>query len=957
MPLRYDAIEVRPPQGGALLSNLSDDRTAIANYVNKLNCRRYLDRELRREGHDYFAGNTETEIGNQPFPYGPGTDIALGGNWGAGPDVITVHKGWSYIYNGGAAELEATNGEEGPTITGGVLFQALTDEIYVISAEAEGEPRTYELIEYAPITLIHEARRPNGQKAIIVGTPTTLYRYFTLENGDVYEDDVYEDFPTDPDGPCFFGDLGDWIIIADGFDPEAQRWEAVSINGWSVFNNGRDPECSYRVEDLTTKNVYELRETGVASVGCIAEFFGIQMMADISEIQSEKLLVLFDPIGVRRSGAMLGVIESLSVFTTTQDFFSASDVGRTIILEDDNVAIDIGPPFIDARNVNLVGPLATLRPPQRFTVRTKASQIGSLFSGTTGISGTQLDGSPDVAASAPIFALAMEGKRLRYVNGWGAVILTFTDTTHVTLDDIAPEDFTALSFFIVTEPEQASDDFKVTAPAPIFTADMVGRVISWEDGTVRRIVSFIDSTHVYVESDMAIASDIIGIENPATYAAYTEKQFINRVQYRLMWSMNELPTRFAPIYKGSMEAGNYILKLDQPAKSVVIGDQLIIAGAGAAGGNLIANVLYVAANRVIALDERAQTTCRSVPVTKADAASSIVGYDDIQDDSSAIIKMLELDGVLVIYKDTALAFARYRGVIEAPFAITLRRMSQSKSLFYRNTLVLVNNAEHLYAGRNSFYRLTLTDQFPREVPELEVCKNKFFGVATLENSKWIFAANNILTKEIFFNFPYTGDDRVLCYDYLTPSAPTVSTSDLLISAASAVKRPVSGAVVGETPDWFIMGTPRGVVLLYGSITTAESGVFAGALNIFYRREFNPYSATKISYPSRLKSGLSAFGSASSEKDIRAFVPILSSKSPATVLTFRLYGTRNPVEAPVLLVTATVPADENLVSLFFRSNYFQDELAVEGGVDNPMELVGRILQISGVRSASFTGRET
>ena len=952
MPNAYQPIEVKPSQGGGLVSNLSDDTAGIYHYQAKLNFRRYVDRELRREGHDYFQGNTDVELGNQPFPYGPGTDVALDGNWGATADKIAVKKGWAYIYTGGANEDHAVNGpgdEEGDEIVSGTLIYAAADEIWIYPANI-GEARTYTLIEFAPITLIHEARRPNGQKAIIVGTPTTLYRYFALENGDVYEEDVYE-----PD--VYASETGEWIIIADGFDPDAQRWEAVSINGWSIFNNNRDPVFSYRVEELTAKPVYELRESGVAAVGCIAEFFGILMLADISEIQSEKLIELFDPIGVRRSGAMLGEIVAGNLGRTTQDFFSADDVGRRIIFENGISAAITA--FNDAREVQLghdtyqlysQPTVPTIVTPQRFMLRTPASQAGSLFSGT--ISGTQANGSPNVAASAPIFSAPMVGKRLRYVNGWSSIILTFTNNQNVVLTDNAPEAFTGLSFFIVSEPESDSADFVVTAAAPFFTADMVGKLISWEDGTQRRIVEFMDSTHVHVDFDMTIASSIIGVENPDTYAAYTEKQYINRIQYRMIWSMNDLPTRFNPVYRGSMELGGYTLKLDQPAKSFAIGDQVIVAGAGTAGGNLIANVVYVAANQVLSLDEIATTAAHSVPVEKGDAAGSIVGYEDIQDDTSAIIRMLELDGTLIIYKDTALAFARYTGSTERPFAIQLKRIDSSRALFYRNTLVMINNVQHIYAGRNSFYSLKMVDGFPREIPELEVCKDKFFTKATLSNSKWIFAANNILSKEIFIgNFPY----QVLCMDYLS-TPMTISTSDMVISAAASVKRPIAGATVGELEDWFLMGTPKGVVLLYGLVYLG-SATFENAKQIFFRRDANPYSATKVAYPSRLKSGLSNFGNSSAEKDIRSWVPILSSKSAQTSMVFTLFGTRNPIEAPSVLMTATVSPVENLCPMFFRQNYFSDQIEVLTGIDNPLELVSRIMEISGVKSASFIRRTT
>ncbi len=946
------------------MSNLSADTVGPVNYSTKLNFRRLLEREIRREGMDYWQPNSDIPLGAQPFPYGNPTDVASSGNWSGVADKIPVKRGWFYRYITGANEDRAVNGSgtEDSDEIGADPVQAVGDEIWIYpKAETIGEPRTYQLLQYAPITLIHEARRPNGQKAVIVGTPTTLYRFFALENGDVYEDGVYE-------ADVYSGDLGAWIVIADGFDPKAQRWEAVCINGTSIFNNGRDPAFSYRVEEFSSKPVYELREAGIAAVGCIAEFFGILMAGDISEIQSEKLVELFDPIGIRRSGAMLGEVAAGNLGRTTQDFFSADDVGRIMVFDDGTSAAIIV--FNSAREVQLghdtfklygVSVPAQIVTPQRFMLRTPAAQAGSLFSGT--ISGTQASGSPNVLASSAIFTGPMAGKRLRYVNGWSSVVLAFTDATHVVLTDSAPEAFTGLSFFVISEPEQNSADFVVASPAPFFTADMVGRNISWEDGTERRITGFIDSKHVHVDFDMEVKSDIVGVENPDTYKAYTEKQFINRVGYRLTWSMNELPTRFGPVYKGSMEANGFILKLDQPAKSIAIGDQVLVAGAGTDGGNLIANVIYVAAHRVLALNQRAATAMHSAPVSKADAASSIVGYDDLQDDSSTIIRMLELDGALVIYKDTAIATARYTGNIESPFAIQLRRIDSSRALFYRNTLIQVNSglggysyggsARHIYAGRNSFYSFKLVDSAPVEIQELELCKDSFFSKATLENSKWIFAANNILTKEIFFgNFPYDDEGKVLCLDYLS-QPQTVSTSDMMISAASAVKRPAAGAVSGEIEDWFLLGTPMGVILLYG-LVYLQSQTFDQAKQIFFRREANPFSETKLGYESRLKSGLSSFGSVSSEKDLRSFVPILSSKSAQTALVFKLYGTRNPVETPDLLVSTTVSALENLVSLFFRQNYFQDEIIVNGQ-DNPLELIARVYEISGVKSASFGRR--
>ena len=82
------------------------------------------------------------------------------------------------------------------------------------------------------ITLIHMARRPNGQVAIIVGTETTLYRYKKLDDityvHSSYTSEVY-----------FSTTQSNWITIGSGFTTKAngaKRWQAVNLNGYTVLN-------------------------------------------------------------------------------------------------------------------------------------------------------------------------------------------------------------------------------------------------------------------------------------------------------------------------------------------------------------------------------------------------------------------------------------------------------------------------------------------------------------------------------------------------------------------------------------------------------------------------------------------------------------------------------------------------------------------------------------------------
>lgn len=138
-----------------------------------------------------------------------------------------------------------------------------------------------------PVTFLHTARRPNGTAAMIAGTQNRLYRYYALSNGAIY--DEVEGGSTVYDADVFDPTQGEWILIGDGFSNSGHRWEGVNTNGYAVFNNGADLPVTYRLEEVTVKPIYELREQGVAAVGTISEFAGSLLLADVSEIQANHL--------------------------------------------------------------------------------------------------------------------------------------------------------------------------------------------------------------------------------------------------------------------------------------------------------------------------------------------------------------------------------------------------------------------------------------------------------------------------------------------------------------------------------------------------------------------------------------------------------------------------------------------------------------------------------------------
>ena len=865
---RFQPVTARPSNGGALITRASGDVVGPYNYIVKRDFRRDMDREIRREGHDYFWPNKSLPLGQQPFPNYPNVD--------------------------------------------------------------------------EPITLIHLVRRPNGKTAVLAATPTTIFRYFALENGAymALADDHTPYVSDEEDEPYFDDNPGQWVVIGSGFAGDAQRWEAWNINGYVILNNSVDLPVSYRVEDMAVVPLYELRENGVAAIGTIAEFSSILMGADISQITEDALENLLSPI-------------------------SSGDV--------------------------------------------QAGQTGSIYSGLA--TATQDAGSLNVVADSTSFnggvgfTTDMAGKTLRFSNGFSRSIVVVVDATHATLAGPAPaDDNLELPFYIVSD---GSPDFMVTADGDIFTPTMVGENIIWPGKASKKIVAVIDAQHVRVDSDISVPAGTFVVTNPSAYARFTDSSKIDRIQYRVIWSAPNQPRNFAGVSFGSTTAKSNVLTLKYPVKSLQAGRQIFVLGAGVLGGNLAATVVFASNDLSVILDVSASTTMVDTEIQAIDAAGSIVGFYDVEDDSSAILRLLDLRGTLVVYKDTGIFLGQYTTNVVNPFQFS-RIYTGSKSLFYRYTLIDLSGLYHIYAGKNAFYRFDLTTQVPIEFEPAELIADLFFGHAKLENTNLIFAADNAVTKEIFFCFPSASQDKALCYDYKTKPG-TFSTTSAEFTAAATIKKPVAGISVGPIEEWFCMGTKDGTLLRYGksNLAPADSGditaiqtadtitasapiftvehigqslLFASGrlTNIValisntqvtvgdVAESTEPESFLLLSecyhrlgapYVSVLQGGLISFGDDFNEKDMTEYVLYLAQQSLNGPILFELFATRNAAEKVKRLGTLTlaVPKSYNSIPLFFRSNYFQDRLTVDG-INNPCQIEARTFNVTAIDSRSTVRRQ-
>ena len=472
---------------------------------------------------------------------------------------------------------------------------------------------------------------------------------------------------------------------------------------------------------------------------------------------------------------------------------------------------------------------------------------------------------------------------------------------------------------------------------------------------VARVGTIATIDGVLVCCDVTSISDLEGYFTDYAGSAYdivTDPARVIRVPSRVLWSSTD-PRRFAMNVACSVTAGSQFVTLAYAVSSLESGQEITLLGAGAAGGNLTTTITnYAAGGTVLTVEDIILTTVEDALLARSDAAGSISAYEDLIADGSPIIKALELDGWLVLYRDTSIQLGDFTGNASQPFVFSKPRSVEDASLCYRNTLVSVTWNErtfHMYAGRNAFYRFDLATRTPSKMALFHLADDDFFRRARIADDDDIFAAVNGLTHEVFIFNKLDDDeaDQGLCFDY---EFNTLSTTSLAITAAATTKRPnVNQGSLRQTEDWFVMGDSHGMLLLYG-LTNEPNEQWSGEREIFHR--------CTEDYTSTLRAGLSHFGDRFNEKQVVAHVVFLASFSEDTELTLNLYGSQNPTETPTLIGTRdiTSPATLNLTQTHFRKFFFADEVVVSGQ-GNSCVLAARVWNVSGVGSQSFSRRVT
>jgi hypothetical protein len=211
------------------------------------------------------------------------------------------------------------------------------------------------------------------------------------------------------------------------------------------------------------------------------------------------------------------------------------------------------------------------------------------------------------------------------------------------------------------------------------------------------------------------------------FGVYDDEVEGDRRRFRLIWSAFGEPRRFGVVVKGSISSGSPTLTLNIKPVEWEVGTTVVVVGAGAAAGNLTAKISNIA-GLVITLDTNASTTVTDEDVFQSsdlELAPIPGGFQDLQDDSSGIIRMAELRGQLVVFKDTTIMMSRYTGDVNAPFDFVI--VHRGSNIFWRWTLAQPKTlAVLIYAGEFDFYAFDVASQRPKIIPALSNCLDIFF---------------------------------------------------------------------------------------------------------------------------------------------------------------------------------------------------------------------------------------
>ncbi len=304
---RYKSFTIRPSDGGTLAPALSEDLSQNpSNYEVKQNFRREHDFEVRREGWEFFRPFQDVVLVPTDFPETwdelrrKELQRRLRGQCLASPDPIQVveqfESGRRITVAGTPTSIYLLNGEMRNTVSDALRYFNVTG-----SQDSDGN---WSRPEPADGGNIHPGR---GYYVENYEDPTKNYLWSDREDLEDLVGDVdgwtnitpyeykYERLSgrylelaakantealTEEESASFEA-LEALSAEKRGFTP-GQPMEVDYLNGFVIFNNGRNLPAIYHSDWPRAYPIYELREIGVVSVGNVAQYEGYLLLSDVT---------------------------------------------------------------------------------------------------------------------------------------------------------------------------------------------------------------------------------------------------------------------------------------------------------------------------------------------------------------------------------------------------------------------------------------------------------------------------------------------------------------------------------------------------------------------------------------------------------------------------------------------------------------------------------------------------
>jgi len=348
---------------------------------------------------------------------------------------------------------------------------------------------------------------------------------------------------------------------------------------------------------------------------------------------------------------------------------------------------------------------------------------------------------------------------------------------------------------------------------------------------------------------------------------------------------------------------------------------------------------------------------------RLDSIGKLTSVVDLVDDGSRILKMKTLVDRLMIYRDTGYMTAIRVNTAEV-FQFE-RRYTGPRVVDFRNTLIDVAGRYHVFMGYTGIYQTDRAASQPKLLQSMEK-GTKFWETLSADDAERVFTVDNSETKEIFFCSP----ERTYAFDY---ENLTVSEIDQVFTAGASVIRPWTTKRIEYR--WVLFAVTDQLKNIYYFEDDTEDDVHFLVRYGFGPDNYRVYNRYGNEYRSVLQSGLIDFTDQFNDKDIRSYALHVAENT--------LYGVPSSAEVKVRISTLPTaqaavdnitevalnndgeyefdsgerveaehlldnPISENMIPLYLRGPYFRDAIIIEGK-DNPVKLIGRTFEVSGVSS--------